>query len=287
MALKDQSELQETELGQLTATAADSLEKHAKTIVIAFVVVIVVLIVAVVVTNSNQNERSRAWDAFAAAAANQSAEDFANVASDFPGTDVALWARLNEAEVLFREGVRLQFTDRAAANSQLNKSLEAFESVLGNSDAPVEARERALLGHAQLLESKAGSAEDVQAAIAAYEKFQREFPESPVYGSTVEARIEALKADASVEFYKWFAAQNPKPEDREQPRDGMPPGHPDLPVTLPDIPEELYPSDWKPEFEETDGDTPAAPELILPELPAPAEGDSSDSEAGDAPTPNE
>ena len=284
MALKDQSELQQTELGQLTATAAGSLEKHAKTIVLATLVVVGVLILAVVLSNSSSEENTRAWDAFAAAASDQSAEGFGNVASDFPGTEVALWARLNEAELLFRESVSLQFTDRAAANTQLDKAEEAFEFVLAKSGAPVEARERALLGHAQLLEARADSEASVQAAIAAYEKFKQEFPASPVYGSTVDARIESLSSSDAVAFYEWFAKQTPKPEDREQPRDGLPAGHPELPVTLPDIPEELYPSDWTPEEVETPAD-PAAPELILPDPPAPAESESSDTDSSE--TPNE
>lgn len=284
MALKDQSELQETELGQLTATAAGSLEKHAKTIVIGTLVVVGVLIVAVVISNSSSEENTRAWDAFAAAASDQSAEGFGNVASDFPDTEVALWARLNEAELLFREAVRLQFTDRAAANGQLDKAAEAFEFVLGKSGAPVEARERALLGNAQLLEAQADSEASVQKAIDAYKAFQQEFPESPVYGSTVDARIEALSSSDAVAFYEWFAKQTPKPEDREQPRDGLPPGHPELPVTLPEIPEELFPSDWSPEAPEPPAD-PAAPELILPEPTPPADSETSDSESSD--TPNE
>jgi hypothetical protein len=274
MALQDQPELQQTDLGSWAATATSALERNAKTIVICVVVLIAVLVVAIIVSNTSHEKNTASWDAFAAA---QSAEDYANVASDFPGTQVALWARLNEAESLFREAVRLQFMDRAAAIGQMKKAGEAFDSVLENADLPIEARERALLGHARLLEAQAGSREEVAAAIAAYKDFQKAFPESPVYGSSVKARIESLESEDSLKFYAWFAKQTPKPEDFKKPQDGMPggfpggfpggmpgglpSGHPEIPITLPDIPEELFPA-------EPILPPPAAPDAPAKETPA-------------------
>ncbi len=290
MALQDQPELQQTDLGTWAAAATSALERHAKTIVITVVVVIAVLIVAVVVSNTSHEKNTASWDAFAAA---QSAEDYANVAVDHAGTQVALWARLNEAESLFREAVRLQFMDRAAATGQMKKAGEAFDFVLAKADLPIEARERALLGHARLLEAQAGTEEEVAAAIAAYREFQKAFPESPVYGSSVKARIESLESEESRKFYAWFAKQTPKPEDFKKPDDGMPSGfpgglpdglptgHPEIPVTLPDIPEELYPANWS-ELDEAAGDTPLGPELILPP-PGALDSPAKDAPAKDSP----
>jgi len=58
--------------------------------------------------------------------------------------------------------------------------------------------------------------------------------------------------DDAEAFYEWFDEQNPRPEDRKSPADGG--FQPQAPITLPVIPQELYPSDWN--------------ELKLPDLPS-------------------
>ena len=103
------------------------------------------------------------------------------------------------------------------------------------------AKERALLGKARLLEATSDG--DLKEAISAYEAFAAGFPES-VWSAQVKSRIESLKSGDAGEFYAWFSKQTPKPEDRPNPQDGLPAGHPELPVSLPQIPDELVPADW-------------------------------------------
>ncbi len=253
MSLKEQPELQETELGQATVHAAESLENHMKAFIFGGVAVIVVIIGIIVVTSSGRGAFEAGWSRFAEAA---SASDFANVASDFPDSEVAVWARLREAEMQLGEGIQLQFTDRAAANSQLKKASEAFDTVIEKASSLPDARERALLGKARVLEVT--SKGDLSEAIDAYKAFAQGFPES-VWADRVAARIKSLESGEAKEFYAWFSQQNPKPEDRPNPQDGLPPGHPELPVNLPAIPDELIPVDWS--------------ELDLGAAAAPTEGD--------------
>jgi hypothetical protein len=264
MSLKDQPELQDTELGQATVHATESLEKHMKAFIFGGVAVIVVIVAVIVVTGSGRGASEAGWSRFAEAA---SASDFANVASDFPDSEVAVWARLREAEMQLGEGIQLQFTDRAAANSQLKKSSEAFDAVIDRASALPEARERALLGKARVLEVTSDG--DLSKAIDAYKAFAQGFPES-VWTEQVSARIKTLESGQATEFYAWFSQQNPKPEDRPNPQDGLPPGHPELPVSLPAIPEELIPSDWS--------------ELDLGGATTPAEAGDASAPTGDAPT---
>jgi hypothetical protein len=253
------------------------IEQYGKLIAFGAIALVILFGAASYVVNNSTAGAEERWSKFAAA---QSASDFANVASDFPGTDVAVWARLTEGEMVLREAVQLQFSDRAAAGGQFKKAGEALESVLGNANLPTSARERALLGQARLLEATSDG--NMDEAIAAYEKVKG-IPNS-IYATLVEARIEALKQDDTKSFYAWFSEQNPKPEDRARPQDGLPSGHPELPVTLPPIPEELFPADWSdlkiddaPPFEiPAEGDT--------GKTDAPAEGDAAAEKApaGDA-----
>lgn len=213
------------------------IEQYGKQIAFGVVALVIVFGAASYVANNGQAGAEERWSKFAAA---QAAADFANVASDYPGTDVAVWARLTEGEMLLREAVQLQFSDRAAANGQFKKAGEALESVLGSANVSPAARERALLGQARLFEATSDG--NMDKAIAAYEKVKG-VPNS-IYASLVDNRIEALKKGSTQSFYAWFSKQSPKPEDRARPQDGLPPGHPELPVTLPPIPEELFPADW-------------------------------------------
>lgn len=250
------------------------IEHYGKQIAFGAIALVILFAAVSFMANSGKAEAEERWSEFAAA---QSASDFANVASNYPGTDVAVWARLTEGEMYLREAVQLQFTDRAAAGGKFKSAGEALESVLGNTDLPTAARERALLGQARLLEATSDG--NMDEAIAAYEKV-KDIPNS-IYASLVEARLEALQQDDTKSFYAWFAKQNPKPEDRARPQDGLPSGHPELPVTLPPIPEELFPADWSdlkiddaPPFE-----VPAEADDNASETPA--EGDT---DAGNAPT---
>ena len=277
------------------------IERNGKQIAFGVIALVILFGAASFIANSGKTEAEERWSKFAAA---QSASDYANVASDFPGTDVAVWARLTEGEMQLREAVQLQFSDRAAAGGKFKSAGEALESVLGNTDLPTAARERALLGQARLLEATSDG--NMDEAIAAYEKVKG-IPNS-IYASLVEARIEALKQDDTKSFYAWFAKQNPKPEDRARPQDGLPSGHPELPVSLPPIPDELFPADWSdlkiddaPPFEipaagdAGKADAPAEGDAAAPETPAagdpapetPADGDVDKAPAGDAAATND
>jgi len=256
------------------------IEKYGKQIVFGVVALVIVFAVMALVANTGRAGSEESWSKFAAA---QSASDFANVASDFPGTEIALWARLTEGEMLLREAVQLQFSDRAAANGQFKKADEALDSVLGNANLPPSAQERALLGKARLLEATSDG--NTEAAITAYEKLKG-IPNS-VYATLVESRVEALKKEETKDFYAWFSKQSPKPEDRAKPQDGLPSGHPELPVTLPPIPEELFPADWtdltiddSPPFEipaESNGNETKEPAGNDSKSDKPANGDAPDS----------
>ena len=257
MSTGEQQQLHGSDAADMADHGPSLIEQYGKQIVFGVIALVIIFAVMALVANTGREGAEKSWSQFAKA---QVAADFANVASDYPGTEVAVWARLTEGEMLLREAVQLQFNDRAAANGEFKKAGEALDSVLANPKLPPAARERALLGKARLLEATSDG--NMDEAIAAYEKVKG-IPNS-IYAKLVDSRIEALKKDDTKSFYAWFSKQSPKPEDRARPRDGLPPGHPELPVTLPPIPDELFPADWSdlkvddaPPFEVPAGDAPA------------------------------
>jgi hypothetical protein len=86
--------------------------------------------------------------------------------------------------------------------------------------------ERALFGLARAKEAlpdkNLGPSKVDDAAIETYQRLLTEFPIS-IYKDFAESRIAALKTGTAQDFYAWFEQQNPKPADREMPKDLIPP----------------------------------------------------------------
>jgi hypothetical protein len=163
------------------------------------------------------------WREFASAS---KASDFGNVADKFPGTAAGSWARLMEGEIELNSGVRSSFTDRAAGRSDLKKAQENFEKLIADKATPSDVMERALFGLARAKEAlpdkNLGPSKVDDAAIETYQRLLTEFPIS-IYKDYAESRIAALKTGTAQDFYAWFEQQNPKPADREMPKDLIPP----------------------------------------------------------------
>lgn len=287
MKSEHRHELQTNDLSRAMSNVTPFLEEYGNRILLGIVAVCLIAGAAIWWARTSTASAAMGWTELVAA---QTAEDFGNVADAYAGTEVGTWARLQEAETYLFQGIRLSFTDRAAAVSDLKKAQEGFEQLLDAKGVPAEVRERTLIGMARTLETRSG--QDTQPAIAAYEQLIEEFPES-VYRTEAEERISALKTGSTQEFYAWFQKQNPRPEDRETPRDGMPmgdlpPGHPTVdPLSLPEIPDRLIPEDAAgiptgsadgsdPASEKNTGTAPTTP---APEQPTPAETNASESEA--------
>jgi hypothetical protein len=239
MAIQDQ--LPDTELAQ-SLKEDDFLEKHLTQLIIGVVGFLVVFGVIIMLRSSSLDDNQEAWGRFESAT---TPEEFDSIADDFPGNDVAAWSRLMSGEQLLGESVRLMFTDREAAKTQLEAAEEKFDTVIeknytGNLS---QVAARAYLGKARVMELTLGG--DVEDTIAAYKELDKPEYENLGYKSLIEDRIEALGKRSTKEFYAWFDKQSPKPTDRPAPFDGLPPNHPSMtPVSLPPIPPELYPAEW-------------------------------------------
>src|SRR5580704_13890149 len=173
--------------------------------------------------SSSGTAGQQGWREFASAT---KASDFGKVADKFPGTAAGSWARLMEGEIELNSGVRSKFTDRAAGRSDLKKAQENFEKLIADKATPSDVMERALFGLARAKEAlpdkNLGPSKIDDAAIETYQRLLTEFPIS-IYKDYSESRIAALKTGTAQDFYAWFEQQNPKPADREMPKDLIPP----------------------------------------------------------------
>lgn len=283
MKSEHRHELQTNDLSRAMANVAPFLEEYGNRILLGIVAVCLIAGAAIWWARSSNASAAMGWTELVAA---RTAEDFGNIADAYAGTEVGHWARLQAAESYLFQGIRLSFTDRAAAVSDLKQAEEGFQQLLDAQGVPDVVRERALIGMARTLETRSG--QDTQPAIAAYEKLIEEFPNS-VYRAEVEERISALKTGSTQEFYAWFQKQNPRPEDRQTPRDGMsigdlPPGHPTVdPLSLPEIPERLIPGDAAESpapVEDSEAPPTESTGAALPALPAPEQSSPPESGAG-------
>lgn len=230
MKSEERHRLHEHDLQKLTAHAGEYWDRYGNYVLVGLLAAALIAAATIFLLRRQEASATLGWGEFRAAA---TAEHFANVADDHPGTAVGAWARLQEAESHLFSGSRLLFSDRPAARDDLTQARNAFDEVLSNQSAPPQVRERALYGLARTLEALAGvqaeeresPAATLDEAVAAYEQLLKEF-ERTLYRRPAEERIAQLKRPSTQEFYAWFLTQNPRPADRQMPQDGLPPGHP-------------------------------------------------------------
>lgn len=272
MKSEERHELKTNELEKFTHQAGLFFETWGNQILLGIVAVILVATAIVWWQRSARSSAAAGWTELAAA---RSAEDFANVADKFPGTPAVAAARLSEAEEHLLSGVRLAFTDRAAAVSDLKAAREAYSAALDSPALPEDLRPQALFGLARALETTSDS--NTTEAVKAYEKLATDYPGS-IYAEEAKKRAAALKTGGAQEFYAWFHQQQPKPSDLDRPTDGLPFGHPPIDgssTSLPEIPDDLR-------LNETDG-TQAPPFPATGTDAAPADSEKTPEDAPAAP----
>jgi hypothetical protein len=230
-------DLNTNELEKLMAAAGPWLEKHGNKLIYAVCAAMLAFAAYYYWAKSSAVERSAGWGEFITAS---EPEDYANIASRFKGTPPGKWALLTQANENLQSGLRLSFSDREGAVSDLKSAQEKFKELLDDRKLTPDLEERALFGLARSLESLAG--DDTSKAVEAYETLIKRFPSS-IFKTIAEEQIETLKANDGQRFYAWFVEQDPKPTKPSTPFDNLPPGHPPVDpgslITLPPTPDML------------------------------------------------
>ncbi len=221
MKSEHRHELKTSELGRLLERVRPFFDQYSNHIIAVLVLLLIAAIVWTSYSSQAISARSEGWDQWAKA---NNAEDYGNLADKYPNDDVGVWAKLVESEFLLRSGIRQSFVNRDAGNSDTKAALEGFESLLAReniADNYHDVHVRALFGMARALETRNDGKTD--SVVAAYEKLSQACAGDPTYAEykkMADERVKALKEEPVQDFYAWFKAQNPKPEDRKDPLDG-------------------------------------------------------------------
>jgi hypothetical protein len=118
------------------------------------------------------------------------------VASSFPASPAARWARYQAALRLYQEGIVDLPAKKDAARPVLKEALDTFQEVLDTAKADDPIRQFALMGLARCHEARG----DLKEAREAYRKVAEEFAGQPVAKEARE-RAEALDRPEVVAFY--------------------------------------------------------------------------------------
>jgi tetratricopeptide (TPR) repeat protein len=212
MKSEHRHELAENDLSKLITRGLQKIEPYHNYILAGMLVITVAVLSVVMLTRSSSAERSAG---FAELVTCKTADDYLNVAEQFDGEVSGNWARLRAGEEFLHEGIRLSVSDRTQSTDRLEEAQECFDKLLQNKSVGSQVREKALYGMAMTLESLG---EDTEKAISAYQALIDEFSDSR-YRPMAEDRIDVLKTGRAQQFYAWFEAQHPSPEDRPLPRD--------------------------------------------------------------------
>ena len=218
----------EVQLAKLLKESKPFLEKYGTTMIYGVAALMAIAAVVVYVQRRPAPTAAASRDLLLAT----TAEDYQAVADESPDSPIGILARLRQADRELEDAVSNMFTNREAAVDNLKSAQKAYEQLEVRKDIIDSVRERVLVGLARAAECRCnGTDETMKAAVAAWERVLKEFPDSKTFKSIAESRITRLASEDSREFYAWFSTQNPKPgDDLLLPQDGGPGQVPSMPM---------------------------------------------------------
>ncbi len=138
-------------------------------------------------------------------------EELNLVADQFDDTQAGQWAALTAADIESARGVRLMFTDRAAAET----SSEHGEEPLSRGARTASTRPRTPLllrrahyGLAQVYEAQ-GELDDAKKQYATVAESDKD----SALGKAAQKRADRIETTATKKWYNWFANQKPAPRN--------------------------------------------------------------------------
>ena len=212
MKTEHRHELKANDLEQATLQVESFYERHAASLQWGIIGVAFLIACGIYYWRTTSALEAAAWNELSQS---QSADDYAQVASDFSGSKAASWAKLREANSYLETYLRDAFENREKANTDLKKAKEILEG-LAKQSGPKEFKQQVLFGYARNLEMSSNG--DVKPAIEAYENLIKEIPDT-IFKREAEHRIRALKSPSAKDFYAFFSKQNPKPAAPPKPND--------------------------------------------------------------------
>ncbi|MFN9270797.1 MAG: tetratricopeptide repeat protein [Planctomycetaceae bacterium] len=216
MDSQTQHELETNELHKLLVKLNRFLEAHGNKVALLLAGLAIAVVAGVWLQRGEQAKELAGWRALAGAS---SPADLKAVAQEHGDATVGPWAKLMEAEQLLAQSQKALFLDKDAGRKDAERARDSFESLINNTEAAREVRERSQFGLGQAEETLADGSPTK--ALEAYKTLIERFP-GTYFEDAAKARIKRLERGGSAEFYSWFAQfERPKAKDR-RPLDGNP-----------------------------------------------------------------
>ena len=215
MKSKRRHDLQTNALAALLGRWIQRYQSYLPVVGIGGAVVVVLVIAMSVRSGLARRSGGRAWRDFYLAASAAGAFDMEAVkdrlnavVDDNPGTDVALWAKLDLADTYCFDG-RLKLSgDRGEAMRQLGYAQDLYNKVLASPQATDLMFRRAALAEAKCWEFRG----DPKTAIEHYNQIAqtaREKYDDTDLAKEADQRAEQLQRPGAAEFYLWLAQYKP------------------------------------------------------------------------------
>ena len=203
MKSKRRHELQTNELADRLGHWIDKLRPYTVLISVLALGVAAIVVLSVYLLNQRERNQSDSWRFYFGTTA---VTELREVADVYEGTLAGLWAAQRAADMESSEGVRLLFTDRAAAKTSLNAAVMGYKRVLASDkakDDPMLYR-RAHFGLAQTCEARG----ELDEALKHYAAVKEAAPNTSL-AKAAQTRIELLEKPGAKKWYNWFTRQKP------------------------------------------------------------------------------
>jgi hypothetical protein len=207
-------ELQTNQLADRLGHWIEAARPYGTTILLVGGGAILILFAAYFLVSSKEKSVEAGWQSYLLAGVNSAGgdivEDLDNVTDQFTGTQAGQWAALTAADIRASRGVEKLFTDRAAAETDLNSAKTHYQEVIGSKWAAGEPlmMHRAQYGLAQVLEAQ-GELDEA----AKYYGQVAEADATSQLGKSAKTRQELLAQTDMKKWYNWFGNQKPTPRD--------------------------------------------------------------------------
>ena len=171
-------------------------------------------------STQSTHRQAEGWDEyFDAMNTRDPREGLSDLVERYAGTSVGHWARIVLADLQLDDGTNRLFVDKAGGREELQKTIEAYQAILIESNEPM-LLQRATFGLARAREALG---KDLAKAREEYRSIAQKWPDSP-FAAPAEARARDLDRVDTKDFYDWFAKyEPPRPMSREPGTPGVRP----------------------------------------------------------------
>lgn len=209
MKSEERHQLEQNELADWLTKLIGRGKQYVPHVAAAVVLLFAVMWVYGLIAASRENKRGEAWRQFFDA---QTPEQIEVVSERHPGADLAPYAKLKIAQMLFQDGKAKLFNDRNDAVSKLDKATKAFEEVAAKAEFGSLLKSQALFGIAVCKETT-GAIND---AIAAYKRVIADCKDSGE-AAYAERQLKLLESPEGKDFYAKVANYRPKATSTDLP----------------------------------------------------------------------